>query len=199
MSQKKSTPKPPQKSRESKLRSDALLLFNTIHDERISADVRNVVEEYVQDIYTDVPETWAANNKPVFVMGFIKGWQRKDTAYARRNVKEMLDRLKKGESAESIIREWEAEREESRAQAELEFLNSPEPKDKNSNEWRYWKLRQMESSFRGEGGDVEKRAAWREFQQIARQAIKLATFDRYHAEMMLPHFLIAIQQKGGPR
>src|ERR1041384_6103858 len=102
------------KPTDAELRRDALLLFKTINDESIPAPVRYSVEEYVQDIYTQVPETWPCNNKPLFVMGFLKGWQRKDTAYARRNVAEILNRLKQGDSAESIIKEWEAEREERR-------------------------------------------------------------------------------------
>jgi hypothetical protein len=199
MSRKKDTPTNKQKSREAKLRSDALLLFKTIADERIPEDARWIVQEYVQDIYSDVPETWPHNNKPLFVMGFVKGWQRKDTAHARRNVGEMLNRLKKGESAESIIEDWESQREAARAKAEVEQVNAPEPEDRNSNEWRYWKLRQMEKALSGELGKMAQREALREFKQFAREAVRLAAHDKYHAEMMLPHFIIAIQQNGGAR
>ncbi|MGB9182356.1 MAG: hypothetical protein WCB68_24210, partial [Pyrinomonadaceae bacterium] len=104
--------------------------------------------------------------------------------------------LKSGESAESIIEEWEGRREAARAKAEAAELNQPEPKDKNSSEWRYWKLRQMERALRGEHGAQAQRTARREFKQIAHEAITIAAFDRYHAEQMLPHFIIAIQQKG---
>lgn len=194
MSKTKDSKKPDQRAEQ--LKRDALLLFNTIHDERIPYDVRNEVEEYVQDIYTDVPETWAANNKPVFVMGFVKGWQRKSTKYARRNVKEILTRLKKGESAESIIADWEARAKAASEKAQAEELSAPEPADKNSNEWRYWKLRRMEAAFRGEFGATAQREAWREFRRIAREAVKAATHQYHHAACMLPHFIVALQVSG---
>jgi hypothetical protein len=76
---------------------------------------------------------------------------------------------------------------------------SGEPVNTRSDEWRYWKLRQMERALRGELGAQAQRAARREFKQIARDAIAIAAFDRYHAEQMLPDFIIAIQQKGGAR
>jgi hypothetical protein len=40
------------------LRKDALLLFKAINDEYLPEDVKWKVIEYVQDIYTQVPETW---------------------------------------------------------------------------------------------------------------------------------------------
>jgi hypothetical protein len=179
------------------LKKDAALLFKTIHDERISEDVREIVQEYVQDIYSDVPETWPHNNRSLFIAGFVKGWKRQDTHHARRNVGQMLDRLKSGESAESIIEEWEGRREANRQRSEDEMLSAPEPKDRASNEWRYWKLRRMERALRGQEGEKAQREARREFKRIAREAINIAASNRYHAEMMLPQFIIAIQQKGG--
>lgn len=86
-----------------------------------------------------------------------------------------------------------------RAREGAQFHPSGEPVNQLSDAWRYWKLRKMEKALRGEEGPEAQAAAQREFKQIARQAINIATFDFYQAEDMLPHFISALQQQGGVR
>jgi alkylhydroperoxidase family enzyme len=105
--------------------------------------------------------------------------------------------LREGQEPAAIATWFVRERARIRAEQEEKNRTQPEPKDKLSGEWRYWKLRRMERALRGQEGEKAQRAARREFKRIAREAINVAISDRYHAEMMLPHFIIAIQQKGG--
>lgn len=52
-----------------------------------------------------------------------------------------------GETLAALREESEREWEEFRARRQAEELAEPEPKDKLSAKWRYWKLRQIEHAF----------------------------------------------------
>lgn len=83
-------------------RTDALLLFNLINDEAVAEDARRHLREYVDDVLNAAPITDATNNRPLFLRGFAEGWHRVSD-HVRRNVGEILQRVKGGESVESVI------------------------------------------------------------------------------------------------
>lgn len=179
-------------------RSDALLLFKSINAEGVSEDAQINIIGHVDDVLNATPASDPVNDQELFLRFFLDGWQH-STRHTRTNVGEIIQRLKAKQSINEIHDHFQRERAKWSAKHQEEERNKPEPKDRTSGEWRYWKLRRMERALRGELGDAERRKARREFKQIARQAVNVATLDRYHAEMMLPHFIIAIQQKGDVR
>ncbi len=174
-------------------RADALLLFKLINDEAVSEDARRHLAEYVDDILSASEVSDLTNNRPLFLRGFIEGWPRADK-YSRRNVGELLQRVKCGEALASIIADFRGQLDAG-AEARLErWLTMPEPKDKTSDEWRYWKLRRMERAFDGEDG-AEYKQAWQEFKLLLNDL--MAEEDFWHtgnAHALLPHLIIARQQ-----
>jgi hypothetical protein len=111
-------------------------------------------------------------------------------------IQKTLARTKAGESLAAIYAEREAARERRQAAREAENLNAPEPKDKTSDEWRYWKLRRLERAFAGRREDGEAYAeAWREFRALLDGL--LADEDFWHtgnARALLPTLIIARQR-----
>lgn len=87
-------------------RADALLLFKLINDEAVSEDARHHLTAYVDEVLNAAPITDATNNRPLFLRGFVEGWQQVNK-YARRNVGEILQRVKGGESVESVIGDFQ--------------------------------------------------------------------------------------------
>ena len=180
------------------LRRDAVRLFNIVNDQNIPLEVRHALVGYVDDVVSDAPSADWTNNRAHFLRCFIEGARGRLT----RPVGEIIKRLHKGETAEEIIRDFECRGEATSARLQAEELAKPEPPDRTSAEWRYWKLRRMERALRGEDGPEAHESARREFKQIAHRAVKVATSEYYHAAQMLPHFIIAVQemekqQKGG--
>ena len=174
-------------------RADALLLFKLINDEAVSEDARRHLAEYVDDILSASEVSDLTNNKPLFLRGFIESWPRADK-YSRRNVGELLQRVKCGEALESIIADFRGQLDAG-AEARLErWLTMPEPKDKTSDEWRYWKLRHMERAFDGEDGAAYKQA-WAEFTALLKGLMADESFwHTGNARDLLPSLIIARQQ-----
>jgi hypothetical protein len=174
-------------------RADALLLFKLINDEAVSEDARRHLAEYVDDILSASEVSDLTNNKPLFLRGFAEGWPRADK-YSRRNVGELLQRVKCGEALESVIADFRGQLDAG-AEARLErWLTMPEPKDKTSDEWRYWKLRRMERAFDGEDG-AAYRQAWQEFKLLLNDLMAVEEFwHTGNARALLPHLIIARQQ-----
>jgi hypothetical protein len=99
-----------------------------------------------------------------------------------------------GESLAAIHAGREAARARRHAEREAERLNVPEPKDKTSDEWRYWKLRRMERAFDGEDG-AEYKQAWAEFTALLKGLMADESFwHTGNARALLPHLIIARQQ-----
>ncbi len=172
------------------LRKEALLLFNLIHDESVPKDVRHEITEYVDEVISGAPSSDAVNNKPHFLRCFTES----AAGGLTYQVAEILKRLKKGETAESIIRAFDRAREEWRAEREAEMLNAPEPKDKTSDEWRYWKLRRMEQAFEGEDSEAYDRA-WDEFKALLDGLLADPSFWHVsNAQALLPRLIIARQE-----
>jgi hypothetical protein len=108
-------------------------------------------------------------------------------------LKELIAQVEAGASLAKMCEEDEREADERRARRDAEEPSKPEPKDKTSSEWRYWKLRHVEADF--ESGDRERRArAWREFFEFfdgfKRDRARQTT---YAARQLLPDLIIAMQ------
>lgn len=172
------------------LRQDALLLFNLIHDENVPEDVRRQITSYVDELINDAPLADPAKNKPLFLRCFIES----GAGGLTYPVGEILKRLKRGETAESIIRSFNRELEEQRARRESRALNKPEPKRKDTAEWRYWKLRRMEKAFAGSDEEAYRKA-WDEFKSLLGDLMVDPNFWHVaNARALLPHLLIARQE-----
>ena len=172
------------------LRRDAVRLFNIVNDQNIPPEVRHALVGYVDDVASSAVSADWTNNSAHFL--------RWSTATARarlsRAVSEIIKRLHKGETAEETIRDFEhqwAVRAASRRRAEL---TKPEPQDRTSAEWRYWKLRRMEQAF--QSGDKEGyRAAWDEFEALLMGLLRDENFWRAQSALtLLPHLMIARQE-----
>jgi hypothetical protein len=117
-----------------------------------------------------------------------RAWQAYDA------LQKTLARTEAGESLAAIYAEREAARSARQAAREAENLNAPEPKDKTSDEWRYWKLRRMERAFDG-GDGAEYKQAWAEFTALLKGLMADESFwHTGNARTLLPHLIIARQQ-----
>jgi hypothetical protein len=180
------------------LKKDAALLFKVINDPNTPDHARDEISGWADEIYNyaeNVPDPY--QDKRLFVRTFIDGMQNAPRANASRHVRRIIKWLREGQEPAAIAAWFDQERARIAAEQEAKNRTQPEPKDKLSADWRYWKLRRMERALRGQEGEKAQREARREFKRIAREAINIAASDRYHAEMMLPNFIVAIQQKGG--
>ncbi len=174
-------------------RADALLLFNLINDEAVSEDARRHLTEYVDDILSAAPTSDPTTIKAQFLRHFAVGW-RASGDHSRRNVGEFLCRVKRGETVESIIADFRGQLDANAAAYTERWLTMPEPKDKTSNEWRYWKLRRMEKAFDGEDSEAYAEA-WREFRALLTGLMAEADFwHTGNACTLLPHLIIARQE-----
>ncbi len=109
-------------------------------------------------------------------------------------IQKTLARIQAGESLAAIYDAREAARARRQAAREAEQLNAPEPKDKTSDEWRYWKLRRMERAFGGDDGEGYA-AAWSEFSDLLKGLMAEADFWRTgNARALLPRLIIARQR-----
>ena len=172
------------------LRRDAVRLFNIVNDQNIPLEVRHALVGYVDDVVSDAPSADWTNNRAHFLRCFIEGARGRLT----RPVGEIIKRLHKGETAEEIIRDFECRGEATSARLQAEELAKPEPPDKTSAEWRYWKLRRMEQAF--QSGDKEaSRAAWDEFEALLMGLLRDENFWRAQSALaLLPHLIIARQE-----
>jgi hypothetical protein len=176
-------------------RKDLLMLFNAINAPGVDNKAQVNILGYVDEVIDNSPSADPAHDKSLFLRLFPKGWQ-ESSYHERRNMGEIIQCIRAGQSIEEIHAHFEQAWKKWRVKNEEKERNAPEPRNKLSSEWRYWKLRQMERALRGESGREAQRTARREFKQIAREAIAIAAFDSYHAQKMLPDFIVAIQQKG---
>jgi hypothetical protein len=180
------------------LKKDAALLFKVINDPNTPDHARDEIGGWADEIYNyaeNVPDPY--QDKRLFVRTFVDGMQNAPRARASQHIRRIIKWLREGQEPAEIAAWFDQERARIAAEQEEKSRMQPEPEDKLSAEWRYWKLRRMERALRGQEGEKAQREAQREFKRIAREAINIAASNRYHAEMMLPNFIVAIQQKGG--
>lgn len=130
-----------------------------------------------------------------FVSFFVRA--ARDAGPREHHYRELLNLIKQVDAGADLNalydegRKAGAARAESRQRAELA---QPEPKDKQSAAWRYWKLRQLEAAF--DGDDQERyAAAWDYFNELLRGLLAAKSF--YHvsnARALLPQLIIARQE-----
>lgn len=132
-------------------------------------------------------------NSKYFVPLFVEA-VRDPGKYGRGHYGRLLDliaRVDAGADLNALHDEAKRDRAASAEAYKSEELSKPEPKDKTSDEWRYWKLRQIEAGFASD--DVEKyREAWREFWQFF-DGYKLDRADTGSVRELLPTLIIAYQ------
>ena len=189
--------------------SAAARFHRLITDETQPAEARHDLLEWFDQMcnHTEVnlehpaffPKAFLMAAKGTEEMPRKKGVKNPDAAWAWQaydEIQKTLARTSAGESLAAIYAEREAARERRQAAREAENLNAPEPEDKTSDEWRYWKLRRMERAFDGRREDGEAYAeAWREFRALLDGL--LADEDFWHtgnARALLPTLIIARQQ-----
>lgn len=180
-------------------KSDVLRLYAAIQKAGAGSDASVDVLGYVDDVLDNSPSSDPASNKELFLKFFFEGWP-ESSLHTRRNVGEIIQRIRAGQSIEEIHAHQQQEWEMIRRANRKKERSQPEPEDRTSDAWRYWKLRRMERALRGELGKDAKSEAWQEFKQFARRGIRAMRGHRAAIEI-LPYLIIACQeseqQKGG--
>jgi hypothetical protein len=109
-------------------------------------------------------------------------------------IKNIVARYDAGMTLREMVEEEEARGRERAEAYKAETIAKPEPKDKTSDEWRYWKLRRIEAGFTDHEGSTEKYAeAWREFREFFHGYMKNATVES--AVALLPTLITAHQRQ----
>jgi hypothetical protein len=118
----------------------------------------------------------------------------KDYRYHR--LLDLIRRVDEGADLNQLRDEENRQRAERSARYEVEELAKPEPKDKTSDEWRYWKLRQMKNALRGEDKAAAS-AAVEEFIGYAEGFLGQRRFVVSEVEELLPDLIIFWQRRRG--
>ncbi|MGA9997392.1 MAG: hypothetical protein WBP93_18380 [Pyrinomonadaceae bacterium] len=184
-------------AKERALRRDALLLFNIIHNTANSADARYELTDWATEICGQSAVILPEHYRALFIRTFIEGWKAPGSQHARRVLKtRFLDKLKSGMSLDLAYQEYKREQGEAFAARREAERNAPEPKDKTSDEWRYWKIRQLTRAFTcDETGREEYDAAWEEFKALLNGLLADGNFwHTSNAIHLLPDLLIARQE-----
>lgn len=134
---------------------------------------------------------------PLFIEAFNDRGARD---YRVRELLDLIKRVDEGADLNALHDEAESREDARRASRRAADLAKPEPKDRLSDEWRYWKIRQLSAAL--EGGDAE---AWGEFWKYldaykdAALSADVYTATAYTAaRQMLPDLLI-FWQKAQPK
>lgn len=167
-------------------------------EEEREGDGWNFLITYVDDVTTNGSDQLCPNpDSEFFVPVFVKAVRelgRNFRPYVE--LKDLIARVDAGADLAELAEEKEAghaRREEERA---ADFLDSPEPEDKTSRDWRIWKLRQFERGFYHHGGDAELYGeAWREYKGLLGGLLTAPAFWHVsHATALLPQLLITRQE-----
>lgn len=173
------------------LRRDALRFFHIVNDESVPSDVRHELASYLDEVVNNAPSADWINNQARFLRCFVESAQDGLPLL----ISEIIRRLNRGETAEQIIRDIESRRKQVSEKCLARILAKPEPKDKTSDEWRYWKLRHMEQAFQGSGDREAYRQAWDEFEALLMGLMRDEDFWHVNnALALLPHLIIARQE-----
>jgi len=181
-------------------------IFQLLNDKSQPAAARDYLDEWLGDLFSHTRAT-CQDSQEEFTYAFLKATKNVETGNlykghrgvisksARQNYKliqNILARLDAGETLESIHAEAQTERGEWQKKRDEEL--AVEPKDKLSDEWRAWKIRQVETAFKGEDADAFESAG-----AEVRQLLKglMADGDFWHTgnmRVLLPHLIIARQE-----
>lgn len=137
-------------------------------------------------------------NSEYFTPFFVKAAReaREGAGSYRRHYRRLLDLIKRvdgGADLNQLHDEGKRRQREQDEQQEAAILNAREPQDKTSDEWRYWKIRQIGAGFQSE--DLEQYgAAWREFFALV-DGFRRDENQQHvsHARALLPSLLVARQ------
>jgi hypothetical protein len=135
---------------------------------------------------------------PVFVQAARDVGRRNEDYIA---LKRLVERAEAGESLAEIEAERERKCDERSAELQRERLNAPEPKNKRSDAWRYWKLRQIEHAFENRENDQQ---AYEQASAFVRELVEglYNSPDFWNMTFiapMLAHFIIARQKLDGQK
>lgn len=115
-------------------------------------------------------------------------------AYER--LREIVRRVDAGETLAQIRDERKDGMREAGERHEAAEATKPEPKDKTSDAWRYWKIRQIEAGFESRNTE-EYGAAWREFRRLFDVFFQSNSATVETAREILPGLLLGFQQAEG--
>jgi hypothetical protein len=198
----KSITKKAQENRATITRKDVQRLFQISRDESQSEEARMWLWGYFDEMASNAARLDYVNVQEIFtraiseVLSNIEAYNApyeptEDDDYQM--LKMIVRRVEKGEVLDAIYTE---EKEASRARvAEIEEKerNKPEPRNWLSQEWRWWKIRQLTRVIMD--GDTDSRmAAGREYRALLRELVADESF--YHVDFilsLLPHLLNARQ------
>lgn len=127
---------------------------------------------------------------PAHKIADIQDWGARQ---AYEGLQEILTRLDAGETLEAIAADHEAQMRKHSEKSRRKMLAKPEPKDKTSDEWRHWKLRQWEAAFKQGADDAAAYTrAWTEFRALFDGLIADGDFwNVRNALALAPDLLIA--------
>jgi hypothetical protein len=92
-------------------RKDVLMLFNAVNAPGINEKARIDILGFVDEVIDDAPSHDPAYNKELFLKFFPEGWQASDH-HTRRNMGEIIQRLRAGQTVEDIHNNLEQRRAE---------------------------------------------------------------------------------------
>jgi hypothetical protein len=138
----------------------AARVFSLINSKREQADAQIELLEWCDELMSREGVNYS-RERAVFTSMFLKAARRSerdgDKLNAYREIQRILARVESGETLTEVINAREAERERQRVKMRHEAFTAPEPKDTTSDEWRYWKIRQIGRAL-DEGGEARSRA-----------------------------------------
>jgi hypothetical protein len=109
-------------------------------------------------------------------------------------LKKLIAEVEAGASLAAMYEEEKRRDAERSARQSVEELSKPEPQDKTTDEWRYWKLRHLEADFASDDTGRAARA-WREFFEFFDGLKRDRAQQTAHtARQLLPSLIIAAQE-----
>ena len=174
------------------LKKDAALLFKVINDPNTPDDARDEISDWADEVYNyadNIPNPY--KDKKLFVRTFVDGMQNAPRARASQHIRRIIKGLREGQEPAAVAAWFEQERARIAAEQEEKRRTQPEPKDRLSDEWRYWKLGQFKLAFKS--ADT-RQSAWREFHPMVKALAKNPNFTVGDAMTLLP-YIIVIQQR----
>lgn len=161
------------------------------------------MENYVDPLMTGASDNFMCGSPhdELFTFLFVRAAREYRDDPTPNHWTELLDILARAETEEGFDFGKECEEHERRfaeigKERKADQLAKPEPKDKLSDEWRYWKLRQIGHAFdnRGNDGDAYN-AAHGYFRELLTGLYRDEDFYRVGFILhLLPHLIIARQE-----
>jgi hypothetical protein len=162
------------------------------------------MEQYVDPLMTESSDNLVCGSPrdELFTFLFVRAAEEYRDAETPNHWTDLLDILDRAETEEGFDFEKEREERDQRwkeigEQIKAEELAKPEPKDRLSDAWRYWKLRRIEHAFAsGSSASLEDYAeAWDYARELLLGLVACGSFWRVDFILpLLPQLIIARQQ-----